>query len=425
MGFLRRATPAQRSARAGRRLLAWALACVAGALPATVALPAGADHLSGTPATYTLNADFDEGTFINVGHPIADQLQLDETVTPFPFIWIAASARGTIIKIDTATGAIMGEYLTAPDGRFRNPSRTTVNNNGNVWVGNRDEATNGRGSVAHVGLLENNQCVDRNNNGTIETSTGLGDILPWTNAGGVDNDGGVDTAADECIIHYTRTSGTNIRTVAVDSNNDVWVGGFGNRVHEKLHGDTGDIVPGTTINPGQGGYGGLVDANGILWSASLNPVLLRVDTNTTPPTWTLVPLNTSYSYGMGIDSQGNIWHSNYCADTVQKISPAGVVLGTFSTGGSACDRGVTVTPDDHVWVANSDGSTVSRLDNAGNLVAVIPVGNNPTGLAVDADGNVWATNLGSDSASRIDPDTNAVDLTVSLGRAPGRTTTAT
>lgn len=52
------------------------------------------------------------------------------------------------------------EYWTAPDGRFRNSARTTVDNDGNVWVGNRYEATGGQGSVVHVGLLEKNQCVE-------------------------------------------------------------------------------------------------------------------------------------------------------------------------------------------------------------------------------------------------------------------------
>jgi hypothetical protein len=66
-------------------------------------------------------------------------------------------------------------------------------------------------------------------------------------------------------------------------------------------------------------------------------------------------------------------------------------------------------------VANSGGSDVSRLDNNGNLIAVIPVGSTPTGLAVDADGKVWVTNYSSHSAMRIDPSSNAVDLTVNLG----------
>ena len=56
----------------------------------------------------------------------------------------------------------------------RNPSRTTVDSDGNVWAGNRDEANGGRGSVVHIGLEENGQCVDRNINGTIRSIHGFG-----------------------------------------------------------------------------------------------------------------------------------------------------------------------------------------------------------------------------------------------------------
>ncbi len=373
--------------------------------------------------TYTVDADFDEGALINVNHdtPNNDQLQLNAVGEAFEFIWVAASGRGTIVKIDTKTGQILGEYQSAPDAsandpHSRNPSRTTVDANGNVWSGNRNDNAGGKGSIVHIGLLENGQCVDRNGNGVIETSTGLGDVKPWLNPGGVDDAGGVSSAQDECIIHYTRTAGTGLRTVAIDGSNNVWAGGLNNRMHELIDGTTGAPVPGTQFNLGCGGYGGLVDSNGILWSATLNPTqLLRYDPVTS--TGTCIPLpGGATSYGLGIDSNGNIWHSNYNFDTVTKISPAGAILGTFPTAGANGDRGVTVTPaDDHVWVANSWGSEVSRLDNLGSVQAVIPVGSSPTGLAVDAAGKVWVTNLGSDDVMRIDPTTNAVDLTVALG----------
>ncbi len=85
------------------------------------------------------------------------------------------------------------------------------------------------------------------------------------------------------------------------------------------------------------------------------------------------------------------------------------------------NRGVAVTPvDNHVWVANSGVDTVTRLDNDGNVLTVVEVGREPTGVAVDAAGKVWVTNLGSDNAMRIDPNAGpdglgAVDLTVDLG----------
>ena len=230
-------------------------------IPAVIGLLLGANHHA-QAATYTLDENFDLGTLQNVNHDPHNQLQLnEEKITPFPFVSIAISGRGTLVRIDVETGTILGEYLTSPDGMGRNPSRTTVDLHGNVWVANRDEGSNGLGSVARVGLIvggervdqngtpdpdgaylgppfKYNTCVDRDNNGLIKTSHGLGDVLSWSNAGGADTNGGTSTADDECIINYTRTAGTGTRTVAIDKNNDVWVGGLGDLDHEKLNGVT-------------------------------------------------------------------------------------------------------------------------------------------------------------------------------------------
>ena len=122
--------------------------------------------------TYTLDAHFDTGTSVNVNHnaPNNDQLQLDSVPTPFGFIWVAVSSEGTVVKIDTETGEVLGEYSTTPSSHgWGNPSRTTVDNDGSVWVTNRQNVSNGYGTVVHIGLLENGQCEDRNDNGVIDT----------------------------------------------------------------------------------------------------------------------------------------------------------------------------------------------------------------------------------------------------------------
>src|SRR5688500_16832562 len=154
--------------------------------PANSAVP-------GTDVLYTTDADFDQGTLVNVNHdsPNSNQLQLNTTSGTFPFIWVALSQRCTIAKVNTQTGAILGEYRTVADGApCYESSRTTVGIDGSVWVGHR-----GPGGVTHVGLVELNQCIDRNNNGTIETSTAYADVKPWS--GAVSN---LANAQDECIL---------------------------------------------------------------------------------------------------------------------------------------------------------------------------------------------------------------------------------
>jgi RHS repeat-associated protein len=345
---------------------------------------------------YTLDADFDQGALINVAHSPADQLQLDSTTRSFNFIWVAVSTKGTIVKINTETGAIIGEYFTAPQGQPRDPSRTTVDLNGNVWAGNR--AGN---SVVHIGLVENGQCVDRNNNGVIDTSTGFNDIRAWTNANGANTNGGVTTSQDECVLHYTKVNSSGTRHVSVTKDNDIWVSGTSGQRFDLIDGKTG-LIKRAEPSVGYGGYGGLIDRNNVIWSANS---MLRWDT--------AKPLNgpngTNWrgyshpSYGLCIDSQGNVYNTSYGNGTVRKFSPNGTLVATYNQG-SAYAQGCVVDRNDDLWIAHSlNTSTVGHLKSNGTYVGTIAVGSGPTGVAVDGAGKVWATNYYSGTVSRINP----------------------
>lgn len=377
-----------------------------------------------------------------------------DTTTVFPFVNIAASGRGTMIRIDVNTGEILGEYVTSPAGMGRNPSRTTVDLFGNVWVANRDEIGESggeeKGSLTRIGIVvggrradaegapdptggylegpfQHSTCVDRDLDGLIHTSRGLGDTIPWTNAGGADTHGGVSTAGDECIINYTRVAGTGTRTIAVDAANDLWVGGLTNREHEKLSGVTGEPIPGTRFNLGCGGYGGLIDRNGILWSAGRAAGLLVYDTEAR--TGECLD-RTAGDYGLGLDvGTGEIWHTYLNGNMVAKLGPDGSVRGRYSHGGFNA-QGVVVDNAGNVWVAHSllsGYTTVGHLRTNGTFVGYVslPEGSGPTGVAVDANGNVWVANYFTNNVMRINPNlgpvggggfrVGEVDLTVDLG----------
>lgn len=193
------ATAVRRAARSERRST---LRCMPGwcaALAVAFALSVSVSWAQ-TSRTYTRNADFDEGELFNVHHDVPDQLQLAGKAKLFPFINVAASLRGTVVRIDVNTGQVVGEYLTAPDRRQKNPSRTTVDFEGNVWVGNRDERgfsvpLSPGGSVTKIALVIGGMrcdstgkpdssgeylkppfsyctAVDRNGDGLIRTSRG-------------------------------------------------------------------------------------------------------------------------------------------------------------------------------------------------------------------------------------------------------------
>ena len=163
--------------------------------------------------TWTTSADFLEGQLNNVtAAKVADQLQLDDTTKPFPFIWVAVSSKGTIVKIDTETGQVLGEYWTSPAG----PAEGSLAHHGRPERQRLGRQPGGQQRRPHRPGGE--RAVRRpQRQRRIDTSTGLGDIKPWTNAGGADTNGGVGTAADECILHYVRVNSSGTRHVSVDA----------------------------------------------------------------------------------------------------------------------------------------------------------------------------------------------------------------
>jgi streptogramin lyase len=399
--------------------------------------------------TWTLDADFDQGLLINVNHDVVhDQLQLNHETAVLPFVTVAASDRGTIIRIDANTGDIIGEYRSTPQGELHNPSRTTVDRAGNVWAANRDQPRfpeQGEGSVLKIGVvLGGTRCdqngipiatgaylkppflyctaVDRDGDGLIRTSRGLGDIHGWQG-----ND--VNSADDECILLYKRVPARNCRHISVDADNNVWVGGYSvqnviSSTMMKLDGQTGDIL---NLFEGLscGGYGGLVNAAGDIFSSSLNggggPLLMM------KPTGVATCLDDIRAYGLAEDPDGNIWATTFLTAKLYKLSSTGVVLSGFPVDllGSQV-RGLAVTPTDgHVWIACTGSNTLERRDSDGLLIKEFKLnmhtttGLFPTGVAVDLNGKVWVTNADSDNVFRIDPTGDngrgRIDLVVSLG----------
>ncbi len=410
--------------------------CLVGLTAAAVVLLVGSPVGSGAPVSggnvlYTLDADFDQGLKVNLNHdaPNGDQLQLNTASGTFPFIWVALSQRCTIAKIDTVSGAILGEYRTVSDNAgCAESSRTTVALDGSVWVGHR-----GPGGVTHVGLVELNQCIDRNGNGTIETSTSYGDVEAWPGSSSI-----LDDASDECIINHVDTNARGLydsRHMSIDRNNKLWVGDFaGGHNFMRFNGTTGAAE--TTIRSFScGGYGGLIDSSGVIWSANGGSSgLLRWDPNLpdgeSNPTCIPIPV-----YGIAIDGNGYVWVTALSGDALYKVSPeGGTVLGPFSHG-SYWAQGLAVTPDGDVWVSASlfGGSTVGHVKNDGTFVGNVDLGSSysSTGVSVDAAGKVWTANRSSNTATRIDPaagpigeddvtPVGALDLTVSFPATEGR-----
>ncbi|MCB9915903.1 MAG: hypothetical protein H6828_12300 [Planctomycetes bacterium] len=402
--------------------------------------------------TYTTDADFDLGVLLNVNHdaPNSDQLQLGTQDLPFPFVSVANSGNDTVVRIDALTGVVLGEYRTAPNGEAKDPSRATVDLAGNTWVGNRAEDLLGiTGSVTKVGVViggtrvnaagvpdangeflvgpfEYSTAVDRDGDGRIRTSRGLGDDLDWPAGSDVTGGAGggpalVQDALDELVLVYQKTTGVpNVRSLSVDAQNDLWVGGYTitpNRFRQL------DDVDGSFLGAsfdasvlGCGGYGGVVDANGILWSVSPNQrSLLRLDTATMTGACINFTPSTFTPRGVALDAAGNVWVAG--GGEVRRLDAAGNETAQFPVAVGGNLHGLVVHPlDQSIFVADFAGGNVLRVDSGtGAVIATIPAGTQPNGVAVDAFGKVWVSCQGSDDVRRIDDASNAVDLVVPLG----------
>lgn len=400
-------TPARRGAHsgtAGRVFVTVTLALLSPALVLADLAPSAAQPVgTGVDVTYSTDEDFDKGVLVNVTHtaPNSHQLQLNQSSGAFPFIWVALSQRCTIAKINTRSGVILGEYRTvSDDAPCHESSRTTVALDGSVWVGHR-----GPGGVTHVGLSELSECVDRNGNGAIDTSAGYGDVRPWAGAESV-----VGDAQDECIIHHVDTAAAGLpgdsRHLSIDPNNKLWVGDWtGGQGFIRIDGSTGTVeTPPRSF--GCGGYGGLIDRNGVIWSSNRPHALLRWDPNSpdsaTNPRCIPVPV-----YGLAIDRNGSVWVSE--GPEVRKVSPDGTTIDGPFLHGSPSSQGLAVDGKGDVWVSSSlfcgEDCTVGHLKNDGTFVGNMPnpTGSGSTGVSVDADGKVWTANLVSNTATRIDP----------------------
>ncbi len=356
--------------------------------------------------TYTLDVDFDEGVMVGVQHddPAHDQLQLSKEQHVLPFIWVASSGESTVSKIDTVTGVELGRYRTGPLGGFgENPSRTTVDLNGDVWVGNRNSNTAVKIALNPTdtrGAETGNPSIfipaDVAPDGLLNTSTGPGDVLSW---------------GDDDAVLMRITADFGPRALAIDASNNVWIGGVGQDM-EYFNGQTGILIKGIDI--GRICYGALIDGNGTLWVANQGAGMTRIDNPSGAHTVSFI--STPYLgwvYGLGIDQDGYIYCSGWSYNRISKYDPnANLWVWSQTISGGSNGRGVCVGLDGDVWVANSGLSRVTRHDPSnGNLIATVIVGSTPTGVATDAAGKIWVTNYGSNSVMRIDPATNLVDFT--------------
>ncbi|MGB1277140.1 MAG: hypothetical protein ACPG77_15455, partial [Nannocystaceae bacterium] len=291
------------------------------------------------------------------------------------YIWIANDTQGTVSKINTMTAVEEGRYAVE-GGR---PSRTSVNLNGDVAVSSR-----GPGAVTKV-AAQLDDCVDFNDNGEIETSTGPNDILPL--------------GQDECVL-WRRVidspdyqNGPRATAWVAEKQNPMtceypearlWVAwrDAQHQAHfELLDGLTGETIEEVTHpypddgNATKNPYGGAVDSNGNFYVTGLHaqPVVM-VDIETLEVTDLGLPPGTTKRYGMTLDAAGDLWAAGYDGD-IHRWNTADNTWNVFDSGNNDDFRGIAVDSEDQVWAVKSNVCQLAHFDgNTDTFVnAAIPL----------------------------------------------------
>lgn len=347
--------------------------------------------------------------------------------TAWSYIWIANSAEHTVSKINTRTMAEEGRYFTRAD-ESGNPSRTSVSIDGRaVAVANR------MGGVTKIWARPEN-CVDKNNNGVIDTSTGPNDVLPF--------------ASEECIAWHTMVPDTTVqRPVAWTSGTlnpatceyeeqKLWTttgrdgplgnpldttgtghgycGPTGSWVH-RLNGETGQVedefhIPESELSCTGGGawgygfYGAAVDPDNNLWLSTFGVgSSVKVDHDTLGYT-----VYEGSRYGLTVDTLGRPW----TGDNPQRLDEATLEwVGSNPKLPGAGGSGIAQDHQGRMWAATAGGVGWVDMETleAGDTV-VTGIEGIHRGITVDVDGFIWAVPLGGSVAIKIDPDTYAIDM---------------
>jgi streptogramin lyase len=363
------------------------------------------------------------------------------------YLWVANSGEATVSKVHTINLREVARYPSVGPNNAgllanqeHSPSRTAIDLVGDAYVANR--FFEGQGSVTKFATREED-CVDRNRNGRIETSRDA------NNNGIIDvNDPNEFVGQnDECIL-WTVAVGRLAaipRALAIDlgdansPNGNVWVGCFDERTFYKLSGVDGSLVAGlpNPVSIPHSPYGAVLDADSILWSTSLGAgvvppsTVVGIDT-TTHRAGSSIGFPRNGSYGIAIDGRGRLWFGGFFAQLLTSYDPRidanGHPVADPLAGGGAWRhipttnmvRGVSADGQGRIWAATNEGGSVAAwdTDTLQSLGNYRIGGAGAVGVGVDFQGYVWGISQSGNVATRIDPDGILPNADVSVGQSP-------
>ncbi len=300
------------------------------------------------------------------------RLNPDTTEAVFnPHLWVANHNNDMVTQIDTdnpttdygkVDRGILGQYSTG-----NNPSRTSVDLLGNVWINHRCDSSIWR---IKAGECTPPSCTEA------EVNANYKDSFTTAYSNGQCNGGGV----------------------AVDKNNDPWVGFLNARVITKLDQSTGQVVSATSV-PGRV-YGVAVDVNDFIWVDQMwDSRISKVDALTGVKIADYRPTDglCFNPYGIAVDAYGKIWNGMWGnCPYITRFDPVTETFDRFISPNGADDlnhnRGVAADNQGLVWTVSSTRDKLSVFNmETGAFVNSYNTCDSPSGVALDRNNRVWVT----------------------------------
>ena len=258
-------------------------------------------------------------------------------------VWVANEGDNTVSKISSTTSTPQTTTIavgTAPFG-------VAIDHIGNVWVTNRNSISEISGNVATTPTTGFSRAVaiaiDQTGNLWVsDYSTSLLTEL--------DPSGAVQRVFPVC---------SSPQPVGIDALGNIWVGSWGGGVISEVT----TQFTGYTYYAGNESMGLAIDQSGNIWASDYGTYDVYEITSTTgtPVTSTVISSMISPA-GIAIDASGNIWIVDYSNNNVTEFSPDGILLETYTVGGSPV--GIAIDASGNVWVTNTGDGTVRELFGA-------------------------------------------------------------
>lgn len=332
-------------------------------------------------------------------------------------VWVPASDGAVVSRIDESTLTETARYATGA----AEPSRVAIDAQGDAWIATR--AFEGQSTLIEIAGTEA-RCVDLDASGTIETSHGPAEVLPF--------------GADECVLRSLEVGAPRevARALAIDgdtglddaSGGDVWVGLHDGQAIEEIDGLTGALLQ-RVSTPGFAPYAAAFDPWGTLYFLSRDGQLARVDRSTSPASVEVieVPIACWLLYSLAIDREGALLLSGFSCDRSTLYDPSTGLYAGIPTAESP--RGAIVDADGRFWLAHT-GAEVSAISRAplrvSTRVDLIGERRPVETIGIGVGRYVWAISREAGLAetddpglaTAIDPESGAIVASIPVGRGP-------